>query len=567
MQLRKYQESIKSAVYSAWENPGTPNVLVNSPTGSGKTVLFGHIVTDRDCPTYIIAHRQELVAQMSLTLGRYGVEHSVIAQQSTIRGIEQLHMAALGRRWVRQKSHIHCAGIDTMIRMSSDERSLRDCRLWVMDEAHHLLRENKWGKGVSMLPQSTIGLGVTATPRRADGQGLGRSASGVMDLLIQGPTMRDLVDDGMLTDYRYFAPPSTLDLSGVDTGADGDYKKKPLSNAVHKSSITGDVVEHYLKIAPGKRGITFATDIAHAMEIQSAFAAANVPAVVLSSECLPLARQQAMRDFEAGRVLQLVNVDILGEGVDVPACEIVSFARPTMSLSLYIQQCGRALRLLLGPNAPNNWHMLTPKERLAHIAASDKPYAFIVDHVGNWSRHGLPDAARSWDLLDRERGAKSNDPFAIPQRRCESCFLTYPRLLDVCPYCGAQHIVTEAARKSPEFVDGNLCELSPEFLAEMRGEHERIMGPVVLPYNATRPVQIAVEKRHKARREAQQILGDAIGMWAGVQSKLNRGDVESYKRFYWRYGVDVATARTLNAADSSALVEKIQTDLINGDYT
>jgi hypothetical protein len=156
-----------------------------------------------------------------------------------------------------------------------------------------------------------------------------------MDELIQGPSGRYLVNEGYLTDYRIFAPPSDLDLSTVTLSAGGDYSPPKLRNAVHKSHIMGDVVSHYLKLAQGKLGVTFAVDIEAAIEIAQAFKQAGVSAEVISSKTPDVTRHYIMRRFRNREILQLVNVDLLGEGVDVPAIEVVSMARPTCSFALY----------------------------------------------------------------------------------------------------------------------------------------------------------------------------------------------------------------------------------------
>jgi DNA repair protein RadD len=224
------------------------------------------------------------------------------------------------------------------------------------------------------------GLGVTATPVRADGKGLGAHHDGVMHHIIEGAGMRDLIQQGFLTDYRIFAPPSDLDLTGVTRAADGDYNKKQLKQRVRRSQIIGDVVAHYLRIAPGKLGLTFATDVETATEIANRYRAAGVPSEVVSAKTPTGQRIEILKRFKRREVMQLVNVDLFGEGFDLPALEVVSMARPTESYGLYCQQFGRVLRPLPG-----------------------KTVGIIIDHVGNVVRHGLPDKPRRWSLDRREK--------------------------------------------------------------------------------------------------------------------------------------------------------------------
>jgi hypothetical protein len=401
----------------------------------------------------------------------------------------------------------------------------------------------------------------TATPLRADGKGLGRHADGLVDAMVLAPSMRDIIDMGYLTDYRIFAPPSDLDLTQVATSAaTGDFNADQLRKAVHKSHITGDVVAHYLKLAPGKLGVTFAVDVEAATEIAAAFRAAGVPAEVVSAKTPDALRAQILRRFKAREVMQLVNVDLFGEGFDLPAIEVVSFARPTESFALFSQQFGRALRLMLTREELAGYDLLTNEGRKAVIAASAKPVAFIIDHVGNVLRHGLPDARREWSLDRRERrsGGKSD---AIPMRVCVNpeCIQPYERVFKCCPYCG--HYPPPPSRSAPEFVDGDLTELDPDTLAALRGNIAKIDGDAVVPWGASAEVQGAVRRRHWERREGQKALRNVIAWWAGLESAQGRGESESYRRFYHRFGIDVANAQTLGTREAAELAARVSAEL------
>jgi hypothetical protein len=342
--------------------------------------------------------------------------------------------------------------------------------------------------------------------------------------------------------------------------ATGDFNADQLRKAVHKSHITGDVVAHYLKLAPGKLGVTFAVDVEAATEIAGAFRAAGVPAEVVSAKTPDALRAQILRRFKAREVMQLVNVDLFGEGFDLPAIEVVSFARPTESFALFSQQFGRALRLMLTREELTGYDLLTDEGRKAVIAASGKPVAFIIDHVGNVLRHGLPDARREWSLDRRERrsGGKSD---AIPMRVCVNpeCIQPYERVFKCCPYCG--HYPPPPSRSAPEFVDGDLTELDPDTLAALRGDIAKIDGDPVVPWGASAEVQGAVRRRHWERREGQRALRNVIAWWAGLESAQGRGESESYRRFYHRFGVDVANAQTLNAKEAAELAERVSIEL------
>lgn len=560
--LRPFQAELERRVYEAW-NGGAANVMPVAATGSGKTVVLSKVLYDEPGASIAIAHRQELVSQISIALARNGVRHRIVGAKKgspLIRVISAMQVAELGYSFFDPNAKTGVGGVDTIIRMDAGDPWFKQVRLMVQDEAHHVLKANKWGAAAALFPNAR-GLLPTATPLRADGKGLGRHADGLVDAMVLAPSMRDIIDMGYLTDYRIFAPPSDLDLTQVAMSqATGDYNADQLRKAVHKSHITGDVVAHYLKLAPGKLGVTFAVDVEAATEIAAAFRAAGVPAEVVSAKTPDALRAQILRRFKAREVMQLVNVDLFGEGFDLPAIEVVSFARPTESFALFSQQFGRALRLMLTREELTGYDLLTDAGRKAVIAASGKPVAFIIDHVGNVLRHGLPDARREWSLDRRERrsGGKSD---AIPMRVCVNpeCIQPYERVFKCCPYCG--HYPPPPSRSAPEFVDGDLTELDPETLAALRGDIAKIDGDPVVPWGASAEVQGAVRRRHWERQQSQRDLRNVIAWWAGLESAQGRGESESYRRFYHRFGVDVANAQTLNAKDAAELAGRVSAEL------
>ncbi len=402
----------------------------------------------------------------------------------------------------------------------------------VTHNCHHVLRSNKWGRACALFPNAR-GFLPTATPVRADGGGLGRHAQGLADTIVTGPTMRELITAGHLCDYRIFAPPNDLDLSTVNVTASGDFSPAPLRTAVHKSRITGDIVEHYLKIAPGKRGVTFAVDLKSAAEIALEFKRNGVAAEVISSQTPPVLRQRLMQRFRAGELLQLVNVDILGEGVDVPAIEVVSMGRPTESYCVYAQQFGRALRPLAG-----------------------KQNALIIDHVNNYARHGLPDAPRVWSLDARTRTARSTPEDVIPLKTCIKCLSVFTRFSRDCPYCG--HYSPPVNRSAPQFVDGDLCELDAETLATLRGEAERIVTEAPKYPRGVEPYVIrGIQNRHAEKIRVQHELRDTIAQWAGYYKHAGCSDSEIYRRFYLAFGIDVLSAQALATTEATVLKSRI----------
>ena len=546
MQLRPYQSQMDQDIDNAW-SAGHRNVMAVLPTGAGKTILAAKKIADHNGASCVIAHRQELVGQMSLALARYGVRHRIIGPKNVIKYVIQNHITELGRDYYDPAARCAVAGVDTIVRREVElARWLQQVTLWIQDENHHQLANNKWGKAAAMFPNAR-GLGITATPERTDGKGLGRHADGLTDLIIEGPGMRELITAGYLTDYRIFCPPSDLDLSTVATGADGDYIRGQLALKTRTSTIMGHVVEHYMRIAPGKLGVTFAPDVEMATEFSRMFNAAGVPSEVVSAKTPDNVRQEILRRFKRREILQLVNCDLFGEGFDLPAIEVVTMARATQSYGLYAQQFGRALRPMDG------------KER-----------AIIIDHVGNVLRHGLPDRPREWSLDRREKRSSKQADDVIPMRVCcnPQCLAPYERVLVACPFCG--WIPVPASRSTIEQADGDLHELDPSVLAAMRGElakvdrHPDDVKHGMEKSGASHIVCASVAARHRERQEAQVALREQIAVWAGWQRALGRPDAESYRRFYFGFGVDVLTAQTLGRPEAEALTVRVQAALQQG---
>lgn len=204
----------------------------------------------------------------------------------------------------------------------------------VVHNCHHLTDANEFGEAVKLF-SNAHGLGVTATPCRADGKGLGRHAAGLLDTLVVGPTMRELINMGYLSDYRIVCPRSDLSMDDGDIGSTGDYTIAKMKAAAKRSHIVVDVVTNYRKFALGKRTIVFATDIETATDMASRFRSDGVRAQVVTGETPDTIRDTIIRQFRHGEIDILVNVDLFGEGFDVPAIECVMMARPTASYGLY----------------------------------------------------------------------------------------------------------------------------------------------------------------------------------------------------------------------------------------
>lgn len=541
--LRPYQEKLVKDTYQQWD-AGKQFVAMVSATGSGKSMTLTAIVAkERDQGQYVLvlAHRRELITQLSDTMGRMEIRHQVIAANKVVRFAAKQSMENHGVNYVDPNARIMVASVQSMREAKiADLAKLGNKLTVVQDEFHHATKKSKtWGGVLTpLLNAGARGLGPTATPCRADGQGLSRETDGYADVIVEGPSMRWLIDNGYLSQYKIYCPPTDLRLDNVETSkTTGDYKEKELKAEIGRSHIVGDIVSHYLKICPGKRGITFTVGVDTAEEVAEEYRKRGVPAIALSGRNADEERVQAIRDLKSGKILQIVNDSLIGEGVDIPAVEVVSFARPTQSYALYAQMFGRALRPFEG-----------------------KSHAIIIDAVSNVMRHGLPDAPREWSLDRRERRTGKSEPSTV--RVCTACAAVYERFLDACPDCG-EPVPKPAQRSGPEFVDGDLYELDPDVLAQMRNEvvgareTPEAMRDRLTAQHVPVPGVMANVKRQRERLDALVKLDHTLAQWAGYRRAEGLSDSEIFRKFYLTYGVSWLEAQALKAADADKLRERI----------
>lgn len=562
LSLYPFQQDLVEQVIDAWQDRECLNVMLTAPTGSGKTVMIADIIQRVDRPTVAIAHRQELLAQLSLALNRESIIHGIVAPKGVITQIIGLHMEVHGYSRYNPRSNTRVAGVDTLIRRDASDPWFNRVELAVIDEGHHVLKSpNKWGRALAMMPKAR-GLFPTAHAIRGDGAGLGRSYDGLVDKLVVGPCGRDLINMGLLSEYRLLCPANHVDLSNVPVGSNGDFNQQKLRIAVHQDkAIVGDVVGHYLRYAGGKLGITFAVDVESATELAAAYRKAHVSAEVISADTPLSIRGAMMKKFRARQILQLVSVDVLGEGVDVPAVEVISQARPTASFQLEAQQKGRGLRLDLPADVRARWGDLDPDQRKGWLAVSSKPYALLLDHVGNVHRfyedHNFVDTRQTYTLRRREKCTREKNTDAIPLRTCLECFQPYEAILPDCPHCGGHHV--PQGRTKPLEVDGDLLELDPAVMAQMRAKVAEVDAP---PIGGNDVVARSIAKNHRLRQQAQETLRTYIAHWAGYWQGQGASDSEIYSRFYFRFEVDILTAQTLGRTDAADLESRIKEHLV-----
>lgn len=355
--LRDYQIEICEKVNEAFE--AHRSVMMQMPTGTGKTVVLASLVKqylnrDADCSVLIVAHRIELIEQTGTFLNHFGIDYGVIAG---------------GKRPAVLK-RVMVASVQTLSKNLDIDLSPS---LVVIDEAHHAL-----AKTYQMLwtawPEAKF-LGLTATPYRMSGNGF----TDLFEVLIDSWSVKQFIADGWLSPYDYYSiRPDSEEQQEIDSlkkrGADGDFQMKELREKLDVRPSIEKLFEAFERFAFDKKGIIYAIDIAHAEHIAEFYRLQGVNAVAISSKTPAKERAEVIRTFkDENRIQILVSVDLFSEGFDCPDVEFIQLARPTLSLSKYLQMVGRGLRPCKG-----------------------KQCCTIIDNVGLYRTFGLPSVDRDW---------------------------------------------------------------------------------------------------------------------------------------------------------------------------
>jgi len=411
--LRPYQEDLITRARETYVD-GAKAPLVVAPTGAGKTVIFAEIVKRcmlKGTRVLILAHRRELIRQASEKLTAAGVLHGIIEPGAEFSG----HAVQVG-------------SVQTVARRLGKPEA-QGYGLIILDEAHHAVA-GQWSAILADNPSAKV-LGVTATPERLDGRGLGADVGGFFDNLVLGPTIAELQSEGFLCAARVFAPAGGgPDVSRVKRVA-GDYAKGELEAVMGQRTVTGDAVSHYRQHADGVPALAFCVSVAHAETVAGVFREAGYRAVAVSGATTPAERDAAIKGLSDGSVPVLATCDLISEGLDVPGVGCVILLRPTNSLCLHVQQVGRGLR-----------------------PAEGKAALIILDHAGNSMRHGLPDEPREWTL----NGKRKRNSTAPALRQCSECYAIF-RPKPACPECGHVHVPKPSAGRNLKQVGGELEEV------------------------------------------------------------------------------------------------------------
>ena len=418
-QLFPHQRQLVDRTWAAFQTH--QGVMVVSPAGSGKSVIIADMIktmTDRHQFVLFMVHRKELIAQIQ----------------------QDLQTNAVNMAYVK---------VSSVFKLQRNMKKLTDFQpaLIVTDETHHA-KAKSYLDIYRFWPRAQR-LGFTATPVRLSGEGFGD----VYDTLVEGPSVKWLIDHHYLAPFTYYSVP-VLERNKLKKRR-GEYTNQSISEALKAAggAVFGKVVETFQQRARGSQAILYAHSVNYSKRYARQFHTAGINAVHVDSKTPAKERDQIMAAFKRHEIQILCNVDLVSEGFNVPECSTVILLRPTESLTVFVQQAMRSMRYL-------------PKKQ-----------AVIIDHVGNYLKHGLPDTERAWSL----------DPSQVPRPTdeerpvCPKCHAVFPRwhetttataIIKACPVCGFQIKEAVAEVLPPEvFGEGSgLLEDPTVELAEITAE-------------------------------------------------------------------------------------------------
>ncbi|MEX0587955.1 MAG: DEAD/DEAH box helicase [Cyanobium sp.] len=414
--MRPYQQEAVERLRSAFL-AGHRGVLFVLPTGGGKTVVFSHIAqqsASRGNRIAVLVHRVELLEQASKSLDSLGVPHGLIAAGRSMNLAAPVQVASVGT-------------LSRRLNQLPPELF----QLLVIDEAHHS-NAGQWSRIIQHFSGAHL-LGVSATPVRSDGRGLGEFYSE----LVLGPSAAWLTAHGFLAAARVFAPPSSFAAHHLKKRM-GDYDLRQAAVALGGAKIMGDAVSHYRQHLQGHSAIAFCCSVAHAQAVAEAFNSQGIAAASIDGSLDATTRRSLLEQLGSGELQVLTSCSLIGEGVDVPSVVGCILLRPTQSEALHLQMIGRCLRPQSGKQA------------------------VILDHVGNIARLGHHLEERPWSLDGVRKRCRQQAPSV---KTCPMCFCAMASAAARCPECG-HHFRLE--RRSYAVVAGDLEEVSAAELKQQR---------------------------------------------------------------------------------------------------
>ena len=419
--LRPYQQEAVERLRSAFL-AGHRAVLFVLPTGGGKTVVFSHIAeqaASRGKRIAVLVHRVELLEQASRALAALGVRHGLIA----------------AGRAMNLAAPVQVASVGTLARRL-EQLPAELFQLLVIDEAHHSTA-GQWSRIIQHFSGAHL-LGVTATPVRSDGRGLGE----FYGQLVLGPTAAWLTANGYLAPARVFAPPIGFCAQGLRRRM-GDFDLRQAAGALGGTRILGDAVSHYRQHLGGRTAIAFCCSVAHSQAVAEAFNGQGIAAASIDGSLDVTTRRALLEHLGTGELQVLTSCSLISEGFDAPSVGGCLLLRPTQSEALHLQMIGRCLRPQAGKQA------------------------VILDHVGNIARLGHHLDERHWSLEGTRKRERSTAPSV---KTCPQCFCAMASAAGRCPECGHQF---RPERRHYAVVAGELQEVSAEALKQQRKREQQ----------------------------------------------------------------------------------------------
>ena len=524
IELRPYQNEIVESIRQAYRQ-GYKCPLLRLDTGGGKTIIFSYIVhqtVSKGGAPWVMAHRRELIAQISQSLALFGVKHRICADSSTVRKLRIKHFKAFGKSFVDQTADALVGSVQTVANMLK-KPIIRPPSLIIMDEAHHVVEGNQWGNVFDRFPDS-LKLKVTATPERTDGRGLGAGAGGYADTIIHGPPMSWLIDNGYLSPYVVYGSNHAINTDDVHIKR-SEFDHDELEAAAGSKTVIGDAIAHYKEYANGLRAVAFCVSITRSKELAEAFTAAGIPAVHVDGEMDDDEREQAIADYANGKYLVMCNQSLISEGFDLASIaqkavtiDCVIDLSPTMSVIKFMQSWGRALRPAPGKTA------------------------VILDHANNWRRHGFPHFSREWSLEGREKGKRrkvADMEADVLLRKCPKCGGIHEPA-PICAYCGFVYPKQEREIKEIDgklgMIDAKEAERQQRISARIEQGKAQTVDEMVsqLGYSLGRAERVAAARDAKQRQVAEclELIDEytrntGLSCWRGFG--INKGDVRKMK--------------------------------------